>query len=71
MRVWNWVAQATGLWRPATRRTQRGERLNQQVGFFRTDVFPFRSAQEFQVQTLFQINQYTEKARSLGLAWTK
>jgi len=30
-----------------------------------------RSAQEFQVQTIFQINQYTEQARALGLAWTK
>jgi CDP-glucose 4,6-dehydratase len=46
------------------------EAIENTVQWYR-DCATAKSAKEFQVQTLFQINQYAEKARALDLAWTK
>ena len=46
------------------------EAIENTVGWYR-DCATAKSAQEFQVQTLFQIDQYSEKARSLASPWTK
>lgn len=46
------------------------EAIENTVGWYR-DCATAKSANEIQVQTLFQINQYTEKAHALELAWTK
>ena len=46
------------------------EAIENTVQWYR-DCVTAKSAKEFQVQTLFQINQYAEKAHALNLAWTK
>jgi len=46
------------------------EAIEETIVWYR-DSAKAKSPDEFQVQTLFQINQYSEKAHSLNLAWTK
>ncbi|MEO5803430.1 MAG: CDP-glucose 4,6-dehydratase [Verrucomicrobiota bacterium] len=46
------------------------EGIENTVRWYR-DCATAKSPQEFQVQTLFQINQYSEKAHMLNVAWTK
>jgi len=66
---WPHSDQAGGKHRPAII-LQEPDAIENTGQWYR-DCASARSAQEFQVQTLIQINQYTDKARSLGLAWTK
>ncbi len=46
------------------------EAIQQTVEWYR-DSADATSAKEFEVQTLFQISQYAEKARAMNLPWTK
>lgn len=46
------------------------EAIEQTVGWYR-DCAKAKLAEEFQVQTLFQITQYAEKANTLNTSWTK
>lgn len=46
------------------------EAIENTVEWYR-DCATAKSPDEFQVQTLFQINQYEEKARALDVAWSK
>lgn len=46
------------------------EAIENTIGWYR-DCATAKSAKEVEVQTLFQINQYAEKAGALDLAWTK